>query len=41
MRAELARKSAGFANSFHWDILKEELFKVIDDWPPKAHEAAT
>jgi glycosyltransferase involved in cell wall biosynthesis len=29
-RAELARKSAEFAKAFHWEALKEELFKVID-----------
>ena len=39
MRTVLARKSGEFAKSFHWDMLKEELFKVIDDWPAKTHEA--
>jgi len=40
MRAELARKSAEFAKSFSWDMLKERLFNVIDDWPAKAHDGA-
>ena len=39
-RAELARNSAEFAKKFHWDSLKEELFKVIDDWPAEARKAA-
>jgi glycosyltransferase involved in cell wall biosynthesis len=39
-RAELARNSAEFAMKFHWDSLKEELFKVIDDWPAEARKAA-
>jgi glycosyltransferase involved in cell wall biosynthesis len=32
-RAELACRSAEFAKRFHWDALKLELFKVVDDWP--------
>jgi len=39
-RAELARKSADFAKKFHWERLKEDLFKVIDDWPAEARRAA-
>jgi glycosyltransferase involved in cell wall biosynthesis len=39
-RAELARNSAEFAKQFHWDILKEELYKVIDDGLPQRPEAA-
>lgn len=39
-RAELARKSAEFAKNFRWDVLKENLFKVIDDWPGQASKAA-
>jgi glycosyltransferase involved in cell wall biosynthesis len=39
-RAELARKSAEFAKKFHWDGLKEELYKVIDEWPAQKNEAA-
>jgi glycosyltransferase involved in cell wall biosynthesis len=32
-RNELARNSASFAKEFHWDQLKEELYKVVDDQP--------
>jgi glycosyltransferase involved in cell wall biosynthesis len=39
-RAELARKSAEFAKRLHWDALKEELYKVIDEWPAQKHDAA-
>ena len=39
-RAVLARKSAEFAKSFHWDTLKFELFKVIDEWPGQVRQAA-
>jgi glycosyltransferase involved in cell wall biosynthesis len=39
-RAELARKSAEFAKKFHWDGLKKELYKVIDDWPALEDGAA-
>jgi len=39
-RADLAHKSAEFAKKFHWDVLKLELFKVIDDWPGQEHRAA-
>jgi glycosyltransferase involved in cell wall biosynthesis len=39
-RADLARKSAGFAKKFHWDSFQEELFKVVDDWPAEARKAA-
>jgi glycosyltransferase involved in cell wall biosynthesis len=39
-RAELGRKSAEFAKEFHWDALKLELFKVIDDWPGQERRAA-
>jgi glycosyltransferase involved in cell wall biosynthesis len=39
-RAELALKSAEFAKKFHWDALKLELFKVIDDWPGEERGAA-
>lgn len=39
-RAELARNSAEFARRLHWDSLKEELFKVIDEWPDQKHVAA-
>jgi glycosyltransferase involved in cell wall biosynthesis len=38
-RAELARRSAEFARKFRWDVLKDELFKVIDDWPALARKA--
>jgi len=39
-RKELVRKSAAFAKKFHWDGLKEELYKVIDEWPAQKNEAA-
>jgi glycosyltransferase involved in cell wall biosynthesis len=39
-RAELALKSSEFAKRLHWDALKEELYKVIDEWPDRKHEAA-
>jgi len=39
-RTELVRKSAEFAKKFHWDGLKEELYKVIDEWPAQKNEAA-
>ena len=39
-RAELARNSAEFAKRLHWDALKEELYKVIDEWPGQKHDAA-
>ena len=39
-RTELARKSAEFSRKFHWDSLKLELFKVVDDWPGQEHRAA-
>ena len=32
-RNQLARNSASFAKEFHWDQLKEELYKVVDDQP--------
>jgi glycosyltransferase involved in cell wall biosynthesis len=40
-RAELARKSAEFAKRFHWDRLKEELYKVIDGNSAAERGAAT
>jgi glycosyltransferase involved in cell wall biosynthesis len=39
-REELAQNSAEFAKRFHWDALKLELFKVIDDWPGQECRAA-
>lgn len=39
-RSELVRKSAEFGKKFHWDVLKEDLFKVIDDWPTQRRQAA-
>jgi glycosyltransferase involved in cell wall biosynthesis len=39
-RAELARKSSEFAKRLRWEALKEELFRVIDDWPADARKAA-
>ncbi len=39
-RAELALKSSEFAKRLHWDALKEELYKVIDEWPVPKHDAA-
>lgn len=40
-RAELARKSAEFAKSFHWDKLKEELYSVIDGRCAEAPSASS
>ncbi len=39
-RAELARKSAEFAQRLSWDNLKGELFKVVDDWQEPPHAVA-
>ncbi len=39
-RSELARKSAEFAKKFSWEGLKEELYKVIDEWPSQKTKAA-
>lgn len=39
-RAELARKSAEFAQRLRWDALQLELFKVIDEWPGQERGAA-
>jgi len=40
-RAELARNGAEFAKKFRWDLLKEELYKVVDDAvAPPPEEAA-
>jgi glycosyltransferase involved in cell wall biosynthesis len=38
-RAELARKGAEFAKTLSWDVLKEKLYSVIDDWPVASPEA--
>jgi glycosyltransferase involved in cell wall biosynthesis len=39
-RAELALNSAEFAKRLSWDALQLELFKVIDEWPERKHQAA-
>jgi glycosyltransferase involved in cell wall biosynthesis len=39
-RAELARKSAEFAKRFSWDLLKAELFNVIDNESARDRGAA-
>jgi glycosyltransferase involved in cell wall biosynthesis len=38
-RAELARNGAEFAKKFHWDRLKADLYKVIDDGLVETREA--
>lgn len=39
-RAELVRNSAAFAEKFHWETLKEELYKVVDGLVAKTPGAA-
>jgi len=36
----LSGRAPSFAKKFHWDGLKEELYKVIDEWPAQKNEAA-